>query len=189
MALPVIDGVCCLGFELDAGRYASPSWFPIPFSIEVGEGWSGVAQRIEKVLFIGRGQNAVQHADRYVAFFAVSSPEKVLRKLQRMAKVEATPVEDVTVAGLAARRLEGQAAPNPEQDEQSFIAAGTVRLSALDDLVPGYWYSESPEARLRFLLFQTGDLDLLVSIEAPPGDFDAFAAEADAVLETLSIDG
>jgi hypothetical protein len=187
-ALPAIDGVCCLGFDLDPGRYAAPAWFEIRFSLEIGEGWSGVAARTEKLLFIGRGENDVQHADHYVAFFAVSAPEKVLRALQRMPEVDAEPVEELTVAGLTALRVDAQASPNPDQPEQSFIAPGTVQLTALDDLVPGYWFSESPEARLRFLLLDVGELDLLVSIEAPPGDFEAFAAEAEALLETLTID-
>ena len=49
--------------------------------------------------------------------------------------------------------------------------------------------SRSSPSHRRNRFSETGDLDLLVSIEAPPDDFDAFAAEVDAVPETLSIAG
>jgi hypothetical protein len=184
---PVIAGPCCLGFELDPGRYAAPSWFEIPFSIEVGEGLSGWESRTEEALVVGRGDNDVSHLDAYLSFFVVGADSSILRALGRTDGLSAGSIEAVEIAGIEAEALDARARPTTGVDDPE-IQPGSIRIPPIDDLVPGFWYSESAEARFRFLLLPIGEVALFVSIEAPPAQADSFIEEAVAMLETMTFD-
>jgi hypothetical protein len=52
---------------------------------------------------------------------------------------------------------------------------------------PGFtWISSTPEAHLRVIVVDTGDSLLLVTLEAPPDDFEQMVADADEILQTLT---
>jgi hypothetical protein len=181
--VPVIAGPCCLGFELDPGRYASPSWFEVPFTLEVGEGLSGWENLNERGLAIGRGENDVSHLNEYVSFFAVDADSPILQQLDESPDLSSGSIEPITIAGIDGSSLEAQARPVDGRDHPE-IQPGTIRVRPIDGLVPGFWYSESAEARFHFVLLPIGEAALFVSIEAPPNRADAFFDEAIAMLGT-----
>ena len=101
------------------------------------------------------------------------------------------PVE-TEVASFAAFRLDAMAKDDPNQLEvpSSGVEAGSIRLEALNDT--GYFASgfliitATRQSQLRFLSIDTGERKMLVLIDAPPAEFADFAAQAEAVLESLT---
>jgi hypothetical protein len=182
--VPVIAGPCCLGFELDPGRYASPSWFEVPFTLEVGEGLSGWESLNDQGLALGRGENDVSHLNEYVSFFVVEADSPILQQLGGSPDLSSASIEPITIAGIDGSSLEAQARPTDGRDHPE-IQPGAIRVKPIDELVPGFWYSESSEARFRFVFLPIGEAALFVSIEAPPDRADAFFEEAIAMLATV----
>lgn len=187
--LPILTGPCCGGLPLDQGRYETPTWFGAPFTIEVSERLSGVGAEPEQVVEIGRGRSSSGSLDHYVAFFAVDDAEKVLRGFRSTRSAEVGPVEPIGSGELEGSQVDATAKPAPNDAADDEIAAGAIRIPALDRLTPAFFYTESRGARMRLLAIELGSTDLIVYIEAPPNDFDDFAREVDAMLASIEFLG
>ena len=183
--LPILTGPCCGGLPLDEGRYETPTWFAAPFTIEVGERLSGVGAEPEQVVEIGRGRSSSGSLDHYVAFFAVDDAGKVLRGFISTRQAVVGPVEPFSSGELEGSQVDATAKPATDDLADDEIAAGAIRIPALDRLTPAFFYTESRGARTRLLAIEHGATDLIVYIEAPPVDFDDFAREVDEMLASI----
>lgn len=186
------DLPCCVGRQLDPGRYASPPFSPIWVSVEVGDGWRGLRNASEGLFTFLQGNNEIAHSTRYLTIFAIapSQGEAYLADLRAIEALTVAAAEPITLAGLTGTRTDAVAALNPAVVGTPERLAGTVRIGPMTALTEPLvaWYTESVEARLRiYVLEATAGHVLLVYVEAPPDEFDAFAAEAEAVLATLEV--
>lgn len=193
----VRTGTCCVGFALEPGRYATPYWFDIPLSLEVGTDWR--AFRIDKNLSLSftRGSNDVGSSTSWMTLFA---PET--NKVEAfLVDLRATPLlivgggapEPIEVAGYAGEQIDAAAQPNPAQAGNEHRMPGTVDIHAMYRLhslgiTDFSWYTESAEARLRFIFVPVGDHTLIFYLEAPPAEFDAYLELVNGVLETVQIE-
>lgn len=192
----VREGSCCIGFALEPGRYASPSWFAIPLSLEVGTDWRAFRVNRNLTFTFVRGSNAVGSSTHWMSLFApeTSQVEAFLADLR------ATPlltvgggVPEVTeVGGYAAEMIDAVAQPNPAESGNDSRMPGTVDVHAMYRLhslgiTDFEWYTESAEARLRFVFVEVGDHTLIIYLEAPAAEFDAFMQLVDGVLDSIEI--
>jgi hypothetical protein len=184
-ALRMPNRVCCLGQAIDPGMYASPTWFEAPISFDVGSGWRGLSAAQEEIFALVQGENAIGHAERWLGFFVAPSAERLVRQLRATPSLQINDVSAVEFGASDGTQLDGVAEPNPDQKRESSIERGTIALPAVAALVPGFWYTESPGAKLRFIVLGADGGVLLAYIEAPPGAFDRFSRKAVSVLETL----
>lgn len=190
----VTAGPCCAGFALDPGRYATPGWFAIPLSLEVGTDWR--AFRIDKNLALSfvRGSNAVGNSSQWLSLFAPANDEvdaflADLTATPLLTFGDPTPIE---IAGVLGNYIDVQTAPNPDEPGSAQRMPGTVDIHAMYHLhsrgiTDFTWYTESAEARLRFIFVEIGDHTLILYLEAPPAEFDAYLELVDSVLTTIQI--
>ncbi len=98
-------------------------------------------------------------------------------------------IMETTVAGLPGLQLDLRANPNPDYKgvEQAEIPAGVQFLPGVNKyFAEGFmWTTWTAEAQLRFIALEIGEDVLLIEIESPPAEFDAFAGEAELALQTL----
>jgi hypothetical protein len=179
--------VCCLGEPIEPATYASPTWFEVPISFEVEADWRGLSAAQEEVFALVQGENSIGHAERWMAFFVAPSVDQLVRELRSTPMLKVEDVSTVEVGGATGRQLDGLAETNPDQKRESSIERGTIPLPAVAALVPGFWYTESTGARLRFIALETDRMALLIYIEAPPSEFDGFSERAERVLESLRV--
>ena len=100
--------------------------------------------------------------------------------------------QPMELAGFAGVQFDATAKHDPEQEEAptNGIEAGAIRLEALNDT--GYFptgffvTSATRESSLRFVALETGDRTMLVLIDAPPDEFNAFSEEAMEILASFS---
>jgi hypothetical protein len=87
--------------------------------------------------------------------------------------------------------LDATAKPNPSNkgNAANSIPAGAQNLPAINKyFAPGFlWTTWTAEPRLRFVALNVDGQTLLIEIESPPAEFEAFAAEAERVLQTLKL--
>lgn len=185
----LLTGPCCYGLALETGRYQTPSWFEPGFSLDVGEGFFGVAAEPEQVVLIGRGQSQAGNLERYVGFFVAPKADALVRQLRATPLAVPTAVRTTTLDGLAAVTFDARALPNPNGASNDEITPGAIRIPAIDRLIPPFFYTESGEALMRFIVVDFGDFAFLIYVEAPPDRFDAFAVEVDALISSLQFDG
>lgn len=183
--LPILTGPCCGGLPLDEGRYETPTWFAAPFSIEVGTRLSGVGAEPEQIVEIGRGRSSSGSLDHYVAFFAVGDARKVLRGFISTRQAEVGAPELFGSGELEGSQVDATAKAAPDDPADDEIAAGAIRIPALDRLTPAFFYTESRGARMRLIAIERGSIDLIVYIEAPPLDFDDLTREVDEMLASI----
>jgi hypothetical protein len=92
--------------------------------------------------------------------------------------------------GRPGRRFDATVPVDPEYQGRPAddIPAGVRPLDVIEQyFAPGFvWTNNSPDARLGMVALDLGSTILLVVIEAPPDDFDTFAADAEVILESLS---
>ena len=134
---------------------------------------------------IGQGRSSSDSLDHHVAFFAVDDAETVLRGFRSTRQAEVGPSEPFGSGELEGSQVDAIAKPAPDDPADDEIAAGAIRIPALDRLTPAFFYTESRGARMRLLAIEHGSTDLIVYIEAPPRDFDDLATEVDAMLASI----
>jgi hypothetical protein len=188
--IPIRAGFTAM--ELVPGRYAMPRWFLVPMSLELGEGWRGIRDDKARQVNLLRGLNDVGHGTLWLAPYAITN-EVVdafvteLRATPLLTFEKGVPVE---IAGVRGRQFDGQAQTNPDEAGSGSRVPGTVDIPAMrrlhnSGLTDFTWYTESVEARLRFVFVEVGASTLVVYIEAPPDEFDAFIELADTVLASI----
>jgi hypothetical protein len=186
---------CCRGRTLTAGRYEIPPWLGIPLSVEAPDGWRALNEEGALLFLLGRGQNVQNNPSQMILFLNASdgdTPETIIGSIQNAEQLApmGEPVE-VTFAGFPGLQLDASALPNPtfEGRPQDDIPPGVQYLPVIEQyLTPGFaWTTSSPEARVRAVALTVGEQTLLLYLEAPPEEFDQFAADAEAILQSLEL--
>ena len=195
-ALEIPASGCCDGVEITAGTYQLPDYWGVPLAVAVGEGWRAVYDNSAALMAFVQGQNEVADPSRWLYLIrapAELTPEDVISAMAAMDSIILTSdPEPVELAGFAGEQFDGTAKHDPERAEAAAngIEAGAIRLEALTDT--GYFptgflvISATRESSLRFVALETGDRTMLVLIDAPPDDFDAFSEEAMEILASFS---
>jgi hypothetical protein len=190
MEIPTV--VCCRGKALEAGRYALPAWLAIPLSVEIGEGWKVMNESRALLFLLGRGENVLDNPSQMIAFLNVTgktTPEELIKSVREAPELTAlSEPASVTVADFPGLQLDATAKPNPAYtgNAANDIPPGVQPLPVLSRyFTPGFlWTTSSPETRIRTIVLPVGDQTLLLYLEAPPGEFDQFAADASVILES-----
>lgn len=179
---------CCLGTSLPAGRYRSPATFGLDFVLLVEDGWGLVNTDAERLLSLTRGENAIGHATHWLGFFRVPNapaPADVIDQVIAMPMTESEAPADVQLAGVPGVTVELAALPNPDQPASSKIVEGAIAVPVLDAIVPGFYYTESAEARMRFTVLDVTGTTLLIYTEAPKEEFEAFVELVEPIVATM----
>ena len=179
---------------LEPGRYVMPSWFRIPLSLELGAGWRSFREDKALQVNLVRGKNAVGHGTLWLGPYAIRTADvggfvAGLRATKLMTFEDAVPVE---ILGLPGEQFDAQAQPDPAEPGNADRMPGTVDIPAMSLLhSPGItdftWYTETAEARLRFMFVEFGDDTLIFYLEAPSNEFSAFTDLATGVLDTMLV--
>ena len=185
----LLTGPCCYGSALEPGRYQAPSWFEPGFSLDIGDGFLGVAAELERVVLVGKGQSQAGNLERYVGFFVAPRASALIRQLRATPLTVPTAVRKTTLDGLSALTFDARALSNPGGGPNERDHAGREsRIPAIDRLIPPFFYTESEEALMRFIVVDFSDHAFLVYVEAPEDRFEAFTAEVDRLLSSLRFD-
>lgn len=183
----ILTGPCCYGLALASGAYTTPSWFEVPFSIEVPDGLLGVAAELERVILVGRGRSQAGNLERYVGFFVAPSATALVRQLRSTPNATFGASSSTTVDSMPATAFEAEASRDPDTPPNDEIVPGAIRIPAIDRLVPTFFYTESVPARMRFVVVDLGDRALLVYLEAPADRFASFADDVAPMLASIDI--
>jgi hypothetical protein len=164
--------------------------------IEVTSSWRVMNEEFAQLFTLARGSNSQGNPSELVVFSNVSgegSAEEIMAQLQEEPNI--TTLGEPMAAelgGFTGLQQDFVVLPNPDfagipSDD---IPAGVHYLEVVEQFfTPGFqWTSWTPEARLRFILVNVGDALLFVYLEAPPDNFDTFAADADQLLQTLAVE-
>jgi hypothetical protein len=164
-------------------------------SMQIGEGWK-VMNELEALLFaIVRGKTeTLDLPSELIVFLDASSAETVEALMQQFREEESiTPdgaATEANLAGFAGLQQDFSVLPNPGNpgSPADDIPPGVRFLTVMSQFfTPGFtWISSTPEAHLRVIGVDTGDSLLLVTLEAPPDDFEQLVADADEILQTLT---
>lgn len=185
---------CCSGVAISAGEYSTPSWFGIPLTVQVDEGWRVLNEGAALLFAIVRGASNPPHLpSELIVFLDASSAQSVDALMgQFLAEPAITPVgeaTETTLAGFDGVQQDFSVLPNPDNkgNPERDIPPGVRTIPVMGRFFsPGFaWTSSTPEARMRVIAVDTGDTLLLVTLEAPPVDFASFVADAGGLLETL----
>ncbi len=186
---------CCKARAVEAGDYDLPAWMDLPLTMDVGEGWSVLNEEKARLfLLAGKGRNEYNDPSQVLVFIVISDgdPHDTLNSIKN--SPELTPKSELieaTIAGFSGWQFDATAKPNPgyEGDRNADIPPGVQFLPAINQyLTPGFlWTTWTAEPRLRFVALNAGEQMLLLEIESPPAEFDAFAREAEQVLQTLEL--
>jgi hypothetical protein len=193
--LEIPPAPCCRGQALEAGGYAFPDWLEIPLSVEIPAGWMVMNESRARLFSLGSGENVLKNPSRIIAFSNVTgerTPEELIASVQTAP--ELTTLSEPTrimVAGFPGLQLDSTAKPNPSYAGKAAddIPPGVQLLPVFSQyFTPGFlWTTSSPEARVRTIVLEVKEQALLLYLEAPPAEFDSFAAEAIPILETLQL--
>jgi hypothetical protein len=186
---------CCRGRALKAGTYEVPPWLGIPLTVELGEDWVVLNEKAALLFLIGRGQNVQNNPSQMIVFQNVTdktTPEALIGSVQQAPELTAsTEPISVTVAGFAGLQLDSTAKPNPsfEGSKEADIPPRVQFLPVFTQYFsPGFtWITSSPEARVRTVVVTVDNQTLLLYLEAPPNEFDQFAADSDSILQSLEL--
>ena len=185
------------GKAVEPGIYQLPSWYDIPLTIQVPDGWRFIHLQKETVFALVKGENSLGDVNSWFGFLPIYDDDAVSffedfkssPGLQQIGEAM-----DVTLAGLyPATQLDMLALPNPDYagDPAAGILPGTQILHVLiqyttpEDENDFYWTTMTPEDRIRIFKVQLGDRTAILYIEAPQADFDQFLMDVDAILGTM----
>jgi hypothetical protein len=186
---------CCRGKTIEQGEYELPSWLGIPLTLEVGDGWRVLNEKAALLfLLAGQGRNSLGDPSQVLVFIAVpdEDPQELLTSIKNSPELTfAGEISEVSIAGFAGLQVDASAKPNPgnEGNRGDGISPGSQFLPAVNKyFTEGFlWTTWTAEPRLRFMVLNVGEHVLLIEIESPPAEFEAFSSEADKVLQTLKL--
>jgi hypothetical protein len=186
---------CCRGSVLEPGRYEVPRWLDIPSTIDVPSGWRLLNEPLAKLFLLGRGSNVQDNPSEMIVFLNVTgtgTPESTIDGIRNAPELaEAAAPIAVTVAGFKGLQLDMAAEANPgyEGDPAADIPPGVQFLPVIEQyFARGFaWTTSSPEAQVRAIAVTVDDQLLLLYLESPAGELDAFAADASRILESLQL--
>jgi hypothetical protein len=186
--------LCCAGREVEPGPYLLPEWLDLPLMMNVPEGWKVLNDSAAKLFALARGTNDLGLPSELVAFLIASEAGSVddamAQLLEEPDVVASGGSSPVTVAGLVGMQQDFVVLPNPDfaGNPAADIPPGVHFISVIEQFfAPGFaWTNSTPEAHLRFVVVAVDSGTLMIYLEAPPGDFDALAVDATAMLDTLA---
>lgn len=188
------SAICCNGKTIEAGEYELPSWLGIPLTMEVDEGWREINEEEALLFMLGKGRNSFRDPIQVLVFIAVpdGNPQSILTAIKNEPELtRAGEITEITIAGFSGLQLDVSAKPNPgyEGDKEAEIPPGVQFLPAVNRyFTPGFlWTTWTVESRLRFIALNVDEQMLLLEIESPPAEFEAFASQADQVLQSLKL--
>jgi hypothetical protein len=187
---------CYKGNNISSGLYRFPDWQGLPLLIEVGSGWRVMNEEFAQLFTLARGSNSQGNRSELVMFSNVSgegSAKEIMAQLREEPNI--TPLGEPTITNLAdftGLQQDFSVLPNPDFAGVPCdnIPAGVQYLDVIQQFfAPGFiWASSSPEAWLRLIVVNVAKVQLFVYLEAPPGNFGAFAADIDQILQTLAVE-
>lgn len=146
------------------------------------------------LFLLGKGRNSFDDPSQVLVFMAVQdeNPQAILTSIKSAPELNpAGEITEIAIAGFSGLQLDASAKPNPgyEGDQSAGIPPGAQFLPAVNKYFnPGFaWTTWTAESRLRFIVLNVDEHILLIEIESPPAEFEAFASEADQVLQTLKL--
>ena len=185
---------CCKARAVEEGDYDLPAWLDLPLTIDVGEGWSVLNEEKARLfLFAGKGRNEFNDPSQVLVFIVIpdADPQEILNTIRNSPELIPDDIVETTIARFSGWQFDATAKPNPgyEGDRNADIPPGVQFLPAINQyFTPGFlWTTWTAEPRLRFVVLNAGEQMLLLEIESPPAEFDAFAREAEQVLQTLKL--
>jgi hypothetical protein len=186
---------CCRRKTIEAGEYELPSWLVVPLTVNVGEGWSVMNEEAARLfLLAGKERNEFNDPSQVLVFMNASNadPQTVLTSIKDSSELTSqSEITETTIAGFSGWQFDATAKPNPANKGNlaDSIPAGAQNLPAINKyFTPGFlWTTWTAEPRLRFVALNVGEEVLLLEIESPPTEFEAFASEAEQVLQTLTL--
>ena len=184
---------CCTGAEVVPGRYAFPAWFDIPLAIDVPSGWRVLNEPGAGLFMLGRGENELGTPNEIVLFLDATDAgtgQQLIDGILNVPQLAGGEASPLSLADFDGWQGGTNALSNPEfeGDPAADIPAGVQPLPSIERfLTEGFtWTTSTPEAELFLSTVDVVDRRLLIYLEAPPGDMDAFAADAIPMLESLS---
>jgi hypothetical protein len=162
--------------------------------MEIGEGWRVLNEEAARLFMLGKGRSIFNDPTHALVFIAIpdGNPQTILGAIKAekglMAESEMT---ETTIAGFAGLQVDLAAKPNPgyQGDKEAEIPPGVQFLPSVNRYFAEgfFWTTWSAESHLRFLALNVGEDVLLLQIESPPAEFEAFAGEAEQVLQTMKL--
>jgi hypothetical protein len=141
---------------------------------------------------LGRGRSDFDDPTQAFVFITVpdSNAETVLTLVKNEPGLNpASVLAEITLGGFRGFQMDFSAKPNRgyEGDEQAEIPPGVQFLPVVNEyFTSGFsWTTWTAESRLRFIALDLGGGVLLLEIESPSDEFEAFASEANQVLQSL----
>jgi hypothetical protein len=185
---------CCKGNSVSSGLYRFPTWQGLPLVIEVTGRWRVMNEEFAQLFTLARGSNSQGNPSELLVFMNASSDgsaEEVMAQLQGEPNIIALGEPTAAdLAGYTGLQQDFAVLPNPDFAgvPSNDIPAGVHFLEVVGQFfAPGFlWVSSTPEARLRFIVVNVDEALLFVYLEAPPDNFETFAADADQLLQTLA---
>lgn len=181
------------GMAVEPGTYRPHPGFDVQFTVELGEGWRSIRDEVLGAISLVTDEtNGIGHATQWLSFIPApphTRPQDLLDRIETQPNIVPGRASEVTIGGVTGTQVEARAEPNPSEAGDDETEAGTVNVGVATDLIFGaFWASESPEARVRFIVLDVGGQTLLVYLEAPPDEFDEFAAHAEEALGGLTFE-
>jgi DNA-binding beta-propeller fold protein YncE len=186
---------CCRGLILRPGLYMLPDWLDIPLSIDVPDGWRVMNEERAKLFTLVRGKNELNNPSELIVFINTTqagSVDELLALLREEPNIiPAGEMTESQIANFKGVQQDYFVTPNPDYagDPRDDIPPGVHFLKVVEQFfTPGFeWTSSSPEANLRFEVFEAGESILFLYLESPTDSFDTFIADASQILQTLKI--
>jgi hypothetical protein len=168
--------------------------------MEVGEGWQIVNDGAARLFMLGKGESIFNDPTQVFVFLAIPNgdPRAILTAIRNEdGLIPQSEITETTIAGrsgeLSGLQLDLSAKPNPEYkgDNEAEIPPGVQFLPSVQKYFPPgfFWSTWTAESRLRFIALDMGEHVLLLHIESPLAEFEAFNREVEQVLRTLEFGG
>ncbi len=159
---------------LAAGEYVTVTFQP-RLRFTLGEGWSSSSGDDAILVELVRSGAAKPHEISFTNFFAAASVADTIRSFTSSSDVSvvAAPTP-ATLAGFSGQRVD-------------IVAKRRILLWVDTTNTYGAGYELQPGQRLRVYVLDVSGKTIVVGLEAPQEEFDAFATDADAVLASLAI--
>ena len=185
---------CCDDKTVQAGVYELPAWLGLPLNLEIGRGWRVLNEERARLFLFGRGRSDFDDPTQVLVFIPVpgGNPKTLLSLIKNEpGLIPAGELTEIEVSGKSGYQLDFVAKPNSgyEGSVQAEIPPGVQFLPVVSEYFTSgiSWTTWTAESRLRFIALDLGGDVLLVEIESPPAEFDAFAAEAEQILLSLKL--
>ena len=163
------------GEEQPSGQYRTPGWYSLPFTFETTEAFRGIGEIAGQGQLFGLVQGNSRLPPNQLLFWVLDhnfSAEEALIELQNTSQLQFNTAQIIKIAGISGTRFDA-------------AGAGTIPVLAKLSGVSSAWDLNSPYAQIRFMVLSVKDRTLVIYIEAPYDEFEAFLSKAEQVLDTI----